>query len=195
MELSADDHGNTCIRTMPGDTASIVVTELLGDGSYQVKPGDGVVFRTGQVKQVYRSSGDCGCPGPANTLSAQPSQAAAAAQKPQVAAAASAPAEANSLAETPAQPAQPSMPASQNGDVHVTVDAPFVFSAISPGPDFATVATLRIEGAPTLPEPVVIPWDPNAQPKVETAQQKQSKQQQKGFFQSLKGFFKTLFGG
>lgn len=73
--IRSDSRGNTCMRTLPGNTASVLVSELMGDGTYEVQPNEQLVFHNGHVDAVdtaLHSGGahamevalptDCGCP-------------------------------------------------------------------------------------------------------------------------------------
>lgn len=75
--IRADARGNTCMRTLPGNTAPAVVSELMGDGTYEVQPSEQIVFHGGHVDAAdtaLHTGGahtvevamptDCGCPAP-----------------------------------------------------------------------------------------------------------------------------------
>jgi hypothetical protein len=75
--IRADARGNTCVRTLPGNTASAIIYELMGDGKFEVQPQDQVVFHDGRLRPedtTFHSESknaaytvlpvECGCPPP-----------------------------------------------------------------------------------------------------------------------------------
>ncbi len=140
--ISADAHGNTCVRSLKGNTSSAIVTELIGDRIYQVRPTDQAMFHSGQIDKVDTDVPlECGCPPPSPLMRAQapyapnvpdselPAQARIGGSETPVAAAQKA-----ALGGPPSQtrlssgPETAPLPASQPNDMHVSVDVPFVFT-------------------------------------------------------------------
>ena len=75
--IRADSQGNTCVRTLPGNTSQAIIYELMGDGKYEFQPRDQIVFHAGRLSSedtaFHGASPDgndtilpveCGCPPP-----------------------------------------------------------------------------------------------------------------------------------
>ena len=149
LAVSTDESGNTCLQSLHGNKGSVTVSELMGDGSYTMKPGEQVIFRAGHASDPGPVVANCGCPAEI------PVQRAALEDRPKAAAAPAAaptPAVAALIASSPRGMTAPP-PAVPPGGVHVQVEAPFVFRASEPRPPRdapADLAEIRISTLPVL---------------------------------------------
>jgi hypothetical protein len=166
--ISSDARGNTCVRSLRGNAGSAIVSELLGDGTYQVKANEEVVFHGGQIAQRSTvAPSNCGCPEEVIP------ELMAATRRPET--------EANTTASSPVP---------DPDKVHIKVDAPFVFRATDPkvpsAPNLEEIARLSLVSY-QLPEPLEVTVLPPV------SQMIAEKPQNAGFFGKIKGFFSAIF--
>ncbi|HEY1679854.1 MAG TPA: AMIN domain-containing protein [Candidatus Sulfotelmatobacter sp.] len=202
--ISADSHGNTCVRSLLGNTSSAIVSELMGDRIYQVRPAEQAMFHAGQIDKVDTDVPlECGCPPPSPVLRtanpiAAPVPASDLPAKVQLGA--------SSEVASNVPPANPAgtrlsdgpetapLPPSRPNDVHVQVDAPFVFSATSRAP---AVPPAPMTAARELP----IEYSPERQVHLDAVIQapqperapRPNKDDRHGFFGRVGGFFSKIF--
>jgi AMIN domain len=198
--ISADSHGNTCVRGLHGNTSSAVVSELMGTRIYQVKPSEQIVFRSGQIDKIDADVPlECGCPPPPPAVLRTSNPPA---QVPE-----------NSLpakvrigegSTTVAQASPPSGTQLSNGpetdplpqsqaSVHVQVDAPFVFSAKNRKASAPPTPVETLRGLP-IDDPGEQPVHLDAviqqpQPDTPTDPKHKKKSEHRGFFSRIFSIF------
>ena len=148
----------------------------MGDGIYQVKANEEVVFHGGQISQRSTATPpNCGCPeAPIPELLASASARSGAATRTQL--------DANSSA---------TQPLPDPDKVHIKVDAPFVFRATDPKVPSAPVLEMARLSLASFqrPEPLeVMVLPPSPVPLIIAAKPRNS-----GFFGKIKGFFSAIF--
>ncbi len=190
LALSTDESGNTCVQSLHGNKGSVTVSELMGDGSYTVMPGEQVIFRAGHASDPGPVVASCGCPVEI------PVQRAAIDDRPKPAAApaaAPAPAVAALIASAPKSMTAPP-PAVPPGGVHVQVEAPFVFRASEPRPPRDAPLDLEEIRISTLPVVGSVYGQPPPAEVAQTAPQETERPKKKRRH-GVWGFLSSIFKG
>lgn len=208
--ISADQHGNTCVRALTGNTSSAIVSELMGDRIYQVRPTEQAVFRSGKIDSVDTNVPiECGCPPPPSDVRAETLSAPSISEKqlpskvtlgsnstPASSSAGASIGSSSSPTQLSNGPETAPLPPSKPNDVHVEVDAPLVFTpknraAARAAANSDSSAPAPIETAMNLPpdnsrqvhlDPMIQFPPPDAKPKPK----------RRGFFNHIKGIFYAL---
>jgi hypothetical protein len=174
LAVRVNAKGDTCVQSLSSNSSAVVVSEGMGDASYQVKPNEAVIFNGGRISGAMPTRESCGCPTP------PPTQVAKTTPPP----------------PPPASEAQKTVPAEP--EAHMVVDAPMIYRATDPVDLTENVAHLRMATKPMNFDAVVLPPPPsakNANPaKTETAGNGQSPAPEKhGFFSKVSAFFAAMF--
>jgi hypothetical protein len=219
--ISSNSHGDTCVRALLGNTASLLVSELMGDRTYQVKPTEQVVFQQGRIDRISNDLPfDCGCaapPPPVMRASVpEPTQVAEAKLPPNLQMPSSS---SGTTARAVIDPMLPPLPTasrpavagragsqvqrasavpetappvpSRKQDLHVQIEAPLVFR----GSDRARTTQTATNMPPKSPvnsNPAPAAPAPPTQAKP-TAQEPKAEAEHRGFFGRVKGFFSAIF--
>jgi hypothetical protein len=201
--ISADAHGNTCVGSMPGSTSSVVVAELLGSGTYEIKPNQEILFRQGRLDTVEHPEAPCGCPARQEpVLSAADASGPVvpeeqAGTKLQMANSTDPQPRGDTPATTPVQnsavagPETQPVPQAKSGEMQVQLEAPLVFS----GKDLAEARKNTKSAAPAVEASALPVSSKQADPlpAVVVLPPATPKPKSKGFFGRLKSAFSAIF--
>ena len=194
LAISTDAHGNTCVGSLPGSTSSAVIAELLGNGTYEIKPDQQVMFRRGRLDLVEPAVASCGCPPVQEPVLRAADPAAVipedkAGQKLQLANSEGSAMKSDPPSTSPLPDTSASNP-KQDSNPKVQLEATLVFRGrdaqsppAAPAAPLAEAAALSLTTKPSDPLPAVVVLPPTTQ----------SKTAHKGFFGKVKGFFGGLF--
>ena len=177
VAVRVNPHGDTCVQSMSSNSSSVVVSEGMGDESYQVKPNEAVIFNGGRISGAMPTHESCGCPAP------PPTQVAKVQPPP------------------PPPPPKTEVPQTEPPEpqTHMVVDAPFIYRASEPVNLTENVAHLRMESKPMGFEPMVQPPPTTAAKTVKAARTQAStangnpEKQKHGFFAKVGAFFASIF--
>ena len=194
LAVSADAKGNTCVGSMPGSTSSAVVAELLGSGTYELKPDQQVLFRGGRLDSVETPIASCGCPAAPTPVMRTANDASPvisedqAGEKLQLQNSSSTtdappgvdPSSGSSQASEPAKPVTESALVFSGEEIAKAKQRNLQQAKIPPAPT-ADAAKLPLGASRQDPLPAVVVLPPAPEAK------------NKGFFGKIKGFFGKIF--
>jgi hypothetical protein len=178
LALAVDSSGTTCVRPLEGSGAGVIVSEILGGGSYQVAPDSAVTFAQGKIADAKKGSfAGCGCPAPPGLAPAV------------------------STASPP--PVPPPLEQKPPPETHLQMDTPMVYEGGSAAPVYSASRLSMASGdraAPDAkhaaeapdPKPVVPPQASTAEPAKSPVAPPAAEKH--GLFHRIGRFFSKTFG-
>jgi hypothetical protein len=177
LAVRVNAKGDTCVQSLSSNSSAVVVSEGMGEESYQVKPNEAVIFNAGRISGAMPTRETCGCPAP------PPTQVAKVEPAP--------PPPPPKTEVSQAEPAEP--------ETHMVVDAPFIYRANEPVNLTENVAHLKMESKPMGFDPVVQPPPTTTAKTVKPAKTAAStangnaEKPKRGFFSKVGAFFASIF--
>lgn len=202
LAIKSDARGDTCVSSLAGSNSSVVVAELLGNGTYEIKPEQQVLFRQGKMQSVETPIAGCGCPAPQEPImrAADPTSVVAenktgnnlalADSNSQPSTTAGTGSDGGTAEKAATEPVANSTGTPASNDDKAQISTPLVFNAkelariraeagAPPVSDQEAAIPLTARPADPLPPLVVLPPAP--------------KPEHKGFFGRIGHFFRSIF--
>lgn len=178
LALAAGPDGSTCVRPLAGSGAGVIVSEILGGGSYQVAPEAAVTFAQGKIAGAKKGSfTGCGCPAPTG---------------PAV--------EAPAVSRSSPPPFAPPPEQKPPPETHLEMETPMVYEGGSAAPIYTAsrLSTATGNGVASETKPAAKALAP-PQPEASTAAPVKSQTaapsaEKPGFFHHIRHFFSKTFG-
>jgi hypothetical protein len=197
--ISTNSRGDACMKSLASNQASLIVSEVNGEGTYQVKPNEQVVFHGGSLANADGlTPPDCGCPPPrVEVQRAEVAPPGPPAPEPKGSPGLSAPV----ILDVPKnrfEEAKASLPfiLPPPDDAHLQMESPFVYSPADPDQEMVmAVSRLRLTSGTSFAPEEVLP--PAVQAKAAEASlpapKSSKKREKKGFLGKIGSFFSAVF--
>lgn len=181
LRMRVTRNGDTCVENRGASAPGLAVSDMFGESSYQLNPGQHVLFEHGSLREVVdHETTPCGCPETTPGMSLAEALlapgAGGSAPKPGVA-------EANAQNPFPAAQSEglaptPAVPQAPQGEVHTQVATNLAYDGAQPrgagaAAEAGAPAAAPVEAAPAAPEPA----------------------QHRDVVHAIGHFFRKLFGG
>ena len=191
--LGVNSKGDTCIKPLPGNSAGIVFSELLGADTYGIAANEAALFMGGKLASRAPLTAECGCPEVAPPVTMHAGDLGPSTSQSSN----------NSSGRMLGTTSDGTVP--PPSDRPLEVNTPFVFSATPAGGSRPNaVAHIQFSSLPNvffLQEeviPVVLIEKPadvsiKEEEKPKPGPAKEPKKEKKGFMARIKGFFGSIF--
>ena len=182
LRMRVTRNGDTCVENRGGAAPAVAVSDLFGESSYQLNPGQHVLFEHGSLREVVdHETTPCGCPETNAGMSIAEAllapSAGGSAPKPGVA-------QANAQNPFPAAQSEglapaPEVPQAPQGEVHTQVAENLTYSG----------APAQVQAGATADA-----TEPQASTAAATPAEPVSKPEHRGLGHAIGHFFQKLFG-